>query len=148
VRNIGAASYAEGGLGEATWTDDLSKVLDDARYTGDAKTNAGTLGYEAPVLSWRGPVPAGQTVTIVYSVEVQIPTTGDGVLLNTITAPDSACPCSVRTPVDPAAQDPDLAETGSSVFWYLLVAFGLLAAGGAFFLIPVLRRRRGNDEVN
>lgn len=147
VRNVGAADYRDGGLGPARWTDDLSEVLDDARYTGDAKANAGTVAYEAPVLTWAGPVAAGATATIVYSVEVHSPAGGDGVLLNTITAPDSACPCAVRTPVDPAAPDPDLAWTGSPVFWYLLVAFGLVAAGGAFFLIPMLRRRRENDEV-
>ncbi|MFL6122308.1 hypothetical protein, partial [Actinophytocola sp.] len=141
---VGAADYRDGGLGPARWTDDLSEVLDDARYTGDARANAGTLAYEVPVLSWSGPVAAGQTATIVYSVEVHDPASGDGTVRNTITAADSACPCSVRTPVDPDA--PDLAGTGSPVFWYLLVAFGLLAAGGAFFLIPVLRRRRRDDD--
>ncbi|HEY0452847.1 DUF11 domain-containing protein [Actinophytocola sp.] len=152
VHNIGAADYlaaAPGpdrtGVGPASWTDDLTAVLDDARYLGNAQTNAGAVGYAPPVLSWTGPVAAGESAVTVYSVEVNNPTTGDKTLLNTVTGPDSACPCPVRTEVDPTA-DPDLAGTGAAVLWYLVIALGLLAAGGGFFLIPVLRRRRRREE--
>jgi uncharacterized repeat protein (TIGR01451 family) len=146
VHNIGAADYGTEPIGQATWTDDMTEVLDDARYLGDAQASAGAVGYAAPALTWSGPVAVGETATIRYSVEVNDPANGDKTLLNTVTGPDSACPCPARTTVDPSAPDPDLAYTGSSVVWYAVVGIALLAAGGAFFLLPALRRRRNREE--
>ncbi|MFI6520680.1 GEVED domain-containing protein [Spirillospora sp. NPDC050679] len=89
----------------ATFTDDLTGVLDDAAYGGDAKATAGKVSYAEPDLTWTGDVPAGETVTITYSVTVGDPPTGDLVLRNAIasTSPGSNCPSPPpATGADPA----------------------------------------------
>ena len=93
--------------GDAPWdatrlasvTDDLTGVLDDATYNGDAvatsaNADAGTVTYSAPDLTWEGPLDPGQTATIRYSVTVVEPASsgGDGTLANTVTGPpESNC---------------------------------------------------------
>ncbi|WP_141012636.1 DUF7927 domain-containing protein [Nocardioides sambongensis] len=57
--------------------DDLTDVLDDATYGGDAAVvsgPAGTVGYVEPTLVWSGALAAGASVTIEYTVTI----TGDG----------------------------------------------------------------------
>jgi uncharacterized repeat protein (TIGR01451 family)/fimbrial isopeptide formation D2 family protein len=88
VKNTGKAAYTA--AAPATFTDDLSKVLDDATYNGDATNGA---AYAAPTLSWSGPLAVGATETITYSVTVNNPDTGDKVLDNAVvTPPDGGCP--------------------------------------------------------
>jgi len=70
---------------DASLRDDLSAVLDDATYNGDARATAGALAYSAPGLSWTGDLAAGQVVTATYSVTVDDPDTGDAVLTNSVT---------------------------------------------------------------
>ncbi|MFJ9176679.1 GEVED domain-containing protein [Streptomyces sp. NPDC102360] len=97
VRNSGKTAYKG-----ATVTDDLTGVLDDARYNKDADATSGSVSYEAPKLSWKGDVAAGKTVKITYSVTVDEPVTGDKVLGNVVTGPPgSNCPdgCTTETPV-------------------------------------------------
>lgn len=55
---------------DAEFIDDLSDVIDDARYNNDARANAGTIAYSKPRLRWHGPVNPGQTRTVTYSVRV------------------------------------------------------------------------------
>ncbi|MDX3387618.1 GEVED domain-containing protein [Streptomyces niveiscabiei] len=112
VRNPGTATYTG-----ASWTDDLSGVLDDAVYGGDAAASAGSVSYAAPVVKWTGDLAAGATATITYSVTVDNPDTGDKKLTNSVTGPaGSSCdPCTTTssvaqlkltktsTPADPAA---------------------------------------------
>lgn len=68
-------------------TDDMSDVLDDAVYNGDAVATASdgsqvpVPAFADPVLSWAGPLAAGESVTIVYSVTVT--NLGDHELVNT-----------------------------------------------------------------
>ncbi|GAA4552191.1 DUF7927 domain-containing protein [Amycolatopsis samaneae] len=92
----------------ATFTDDLSKVVDDADYNNDAATSAGTTSYTAPKLTWTGNLPVGGSATVTYSVTVKNPATGDHKLVNAITSttPGSNCAagstdpaCSTTTPV-------------------------------------------------
>ena len=80
----------------ATVTDDLTGVLDDAAYNGDAAATTGTVSYAAPVLTWTGDMAPGGTATITYSVTVNDPDTGSGTLANTVTSaePGSTCPVS------------------------------------------------------
>ncbi|MGW4805161.1 DUF7927 domain-containing protein [Kitasatospora sp. NPDC004272] len=88
VTNDGTADYPA-----AFATDNLGGDLDDAAYNGDAKATSGTVRYQQPELLWTGAVPAGQTVTITYSVTVDNPDTGDHQLTNTVTGPNnSTCP--------------------------------------------------------
>ena len=100
--NTGKADYPG-----ATFTDDLTKVIDDAAYNADATTTSGTVAYAAPKLTWTGDVAVGQTVTITYSVTVRSPGTGDHLLTNAVVGPeDSNCP--------PGSTDP-ACTTGTNV---------------------------------
>ncbi|EMD29698.1 internalin [Amycolatopsis azurea DSM 43854] len=103
VRNTGQAPYPG-----ASFTDDLTKVLDDATYNQDAKATAGTVAYTEPKLTWTGTVAAGASVTVTYSVTVAKPVRGDHFLDNAVTSDEGTnCPpsgqadpaCSTRTPV-------------------------------------------------
>jgi uncharacterized repeat protein (TIGR01451 family) len=88
VHNNGQGDYTD--AVPASFTDDLSGVLDDASYNGDA-TNGATVTGET--LSWSGPLAAGQSLTITYSVKVNAPGDGDGELRNAVTGtvPGSTC---------------------------------------------------------
>ena len=90
VTNTGQAPYT--GLNPATLTDDLTAVLDDATYGGDATADVGEVSYTEPVLSWSGALAPGATATIAYTVVVNDPPTGDGVLDNAVVGPpESGC---------------------------------------------------------
>ncbi len=91
VTNSGQTPYTG-----ATFTDDLSGVLDDAAYGNDAAATSGTLSYAAPHLTWTGNLAVGGTATITYTVTVSSPDTGDGLLTNaaTSTTPGSDCPAA------------------------------------------------------
>ncbi|MEV4525440.1 fibronectin type III domain-containing protein [Streptosporangium sp. NPDC049304] len=86
ISNSGLTPYVG-----ATFTDDLTDVLDDGTYNNDAVAGAGTVGYTAPNLTWTGTVPAGGSTTVVYSVTVRA--SSDGTLVNTLvsTSPDGNC---------------------------------------------------------
>jgi uncharacterized repeat protein (TIGR01451 family) len=99
VTNIGKTT-----LTGATFTDDLTGVLDDATYNNDGATTAGTVSYTAPKLTWTGNLPIGTTATVTYSVRINSPDTGDHQLINVITSttPGTNCPspdCGTTTPV-------------------------------------------------
>ncbi|MEU5880423.1 hypothetical protein [Spirillospora sp. NPDC047279] len=89
VSNIGNAEEPN-----AQFTDDLSDVLDDARYRHDAKGGAGEVDYFKPQLTWHGALGPGDTETITYSVKVRRPPTGDGKLRNVVigSGPTMGCP--------------------------------------------------------
>ncbi|MDN4614117.1 hypothetical protein P5G50_06590 [Leifsonia sp. F6_8S_P_1B] len=88
VKNSGAVDYTA--AAPASFTDDLSAVLDDAVYNGDA---SGGATYAAPTLSWSGPLAVGDTAIVTYSVTVNNPDTGDRTLRNTVvTPPGGDCP--------------------------------------------------------
>jgi uncharacterized repeat protein (TIGR01451 family)/LPXTG-motif cell wall-anchored protein len=82
VTNTGAVAYTA--ASPASFTDDLSSVLDDATYNNDA--TAGTT-YAAPTLSWADALPVGSSRAITYSVTVDTPDTGDHQLTNTVVTP-------------------------------------------------------------
>jgi uncharacterized repeat protein (TIGR01451 family)/fimbrial isopeptide formation D2 family protein len=84
VTNDGGTDYTA--QNPASMTDDLSDVLDDATYNGDAAaTLPGTPAVTGSQLSWSGALAAGQSVTITYSVTY----TGSGstVMVNTACVP-------------------------------------------------------------
>ncbi|MET8541360.1 IPT/TIG domain-containing protein [Kitasatospora sp. NPDC004799] len=70
----------------ATVTDDLSKVLDDAAYNGDAKATSGTAEVKDGKLTWTGDLPVGGSATVTYSVTVN--GNGDHRLHTAVTTPD------------------------------------------------------------
>lgn len=100
VKNTGQWAYTA--ANPASFTDDLSKVLDDATYDGDATGGATVNGT---TLSWSGPLAAGATQTITYSVTVDDPDTGDKTLTNAVTpgtnggSCTTAADCTTTTPV-------------------------------------------------
>ncbi|MFC5729543.1 MULTISPECIES: GEVED domain-containing protein [Nocardioides] len=97
VENDGAGDYTA--AEPATVVDDLSDVLDDATYLGDAEATAGTVSYAEPELTWTGTLAAGDSVTITYTVTVT--NLGDHDLVNTASVPgcdDPSCnPPAVET---------------------------------------------------
>jgi fimbrial isopeptide formation D2 family protein/uncharacterized repeat protein (TIGR01451 family) len=85
----------------ATVDDDLAAVLDDALYQDDAEadTEDGDLSYAEPVLTWTGPLAAGESVTVTYTI--LITNAGDHELTNVAALPAALCdeadaPCEVR----------------------------------------------------
>ncbi|RWZ52711.1 DUF11 domain-containing protein [Labedella phragmitis] len=79
LENSGEVAYTD--AEPATFTDDLTAILDDATYNDDASNGA---TYAAPTIAWSGPLAIGETVTITYSVTVNDPATGDGVMPNAV----------------------------------------------------------------
>lgn len=85
LRNVGGTGYTV--AEPASFTDSLGGILDDATYNGDATATGGAPppDYAAGVLSWSGPLAAGASVTVNYSVTLTL--AGDGVLQNTAAVP-------------------------------------------------------------
>lgn len=100
VTNTGDVSYTA--ANPASFTDDLSAVLDDAAYNGDATSGANLIGS---ALSWSGPLGVGESVDVGYSVTIDDPPTGDLILRNAVvpTGPGGTCEsdvaCETSTPV-------------------------------------------------
>ena len=142
VTNIGATAYTD--ENPASFTDDLTAVLDDADYNEDASGGATVSGA---TLSWSGTLAVGETVTITYSVTVKDPDTGDLLLVNAVVpGPGGACDpggqCVVKTPVPSPSW---LAQTGAVLM--PLLPYGALAA----ILLGLglqLRRRREVSPID
>lgn len=64
----------------ASMSDNLSGVLDDATYNNDVSATGPlgtpTAGFSSSAISWSGPIPSGQTVTITFSVTIDNPDLG------------------------------------------------------------------------
>lgn len=99
VTNTGAVGFAEGN--PATFSDDLTEVLDDAAYNDDASNGA---TFSGTTLSWAGQLPVGGSVSVTYSVTVADPDGGDMLLRNVVVpGADGRCltaaGCTTQTPV-------------------------------------------------
>lgn len=68
VSSDGKGDYTD--LVPAVAQDDLTDVLDDATYNGDASAPSGTVSYATPMLTWTGALASGDTVTFSYTVTV------------------------------------------------------------------------------
>jgi uncharacterized repeat protein (TIGR01451 family) len=96
--------------------DDLSGVLDDATYDINSATSDRTPPdpvYASPILSWTGALPAGESVTLTYTVKLK--GGGDGVVRNVAFGQcDPADPdCDTTTPeCDPPNADGTDPDTG------------------------------------
>ncbi|WP_245876576.1 DUF11 domain-containing protein [Streptomyces uncialis] len=115
VTNDGPLAYTAGD--PASITDDLSRLLDDARYNGDARATSGTVRYDNPELFWSGALAPGASATVTFSVTVNARTFGNLKLDNTVVSdiPGSNCPegsrdarCTTHGKVK--AKDKDKAE--------------------------------------
>ncbi|WP_314147275.1 hypothetical protein [uncultured Leifsonia sp.] len=76
--------HGTGPVNRAAFSDDLSKVLDDATWNGDLRSTDGGATYTAPVVDWSGRLAVGDTVTVTYSVTVT--GAGDMKLDNVVTS--------------------------------------------------------------
>ena len=92
------------GATATSFTDNLTDVLDDAKYGDDAIANTtsgdgepGVVTYAAPTLSWAGTLNPGQTVTILYSAKINDPYTGNGTLLNTVVDGTNIANCKLES---------------------------------------------------
>ena len=91
VTNTGDVDYTSGS--PASFTDDLSSVLDDATYNDDA---TGGASVSDETLSWSGAFAVGETVEVTYSVTVNDPISGDQQLVNAV-VPSGPVGVVVRT---------------------------------------------------
>lgn len=97
VKNTGGIAFTD--AEPAVAHDDLSAVLDDAAYNGDATAETGEVSYTEPMLTWSGPLPLGASTSFSYSVEVT--GSGDLSLVNAASVPEEFCliegTCSATT---------------------------------------------------
>nr|WP_236071577.1 DUF11 domain-containing protein [Streptomyces polyasparticus] len=101
AKNISRLPYPN-----AKFTDDLTDNLDDATYNNDARAEpSGNVSYDEPKISFTGDIPAGETVTVTYSVTINNPRTGDGRMRNSIDVE------SPRTNCDEGSTDPACGAT-------------------------------------
>lgn len=130
----------DGAVADATVTDDLTDVLDDATWNGGESASSGAVSRAGNTLTWTGDLAVGQVVTLTYKVTVTA--AGNDELLNVVTSPDerSLCDpdavCTTRHEVPPP-----LAMTGGAIAWGTVFAAMLLLLGGGGALL-VSRRRR------
>lgn len=143
---------AEGSVGYdlAHVTDDMSDVLDDANYRGDLLASSGSAVLNGTSIEWAGPIAAGDTVTLSYSVEVKPSGSGDGVIRNIVASgdPGNTCPtgstdasCSVTNKVTEGFSLPFTGVGG-----LVLLPVGVLALLGGGFLLWNSRRRKAQSE--
>ncbi|MEN0084887.1 MAG: prealbumin-like fold domain-containing protein [Leifsonia sp.] len=104
VTNNGQLDY-----NNAAFSDDLTDLLKDATYNADHAATSGMVTYNAPKISWSGPLASGATVTVTYSVTVKNPDGGDHSLVNTVVSPtwktncaegSKDAKCTVTVPID------------------------------------------------
>ncbi|MHA7135084.1 DUF6923 family protein [Oerskovia turbata] len=139
VRNTGAVAYTV--ENPAGFSDDLSAVLDDATYNGDA-TNGAVLS--GTTLTWSGPLDIGASATVTFTVTVRSPDPGDRTLRNVVVPtggggfcdPDLTCvtETTVPGPTPPPAPKPappkgSLSATGGDPLPMLGMSAALLLAG-------------------
>jgi large repetitive protein len=68
VTNAGAVA-----INHARFTDNLTRVLEDATFNNEVTTTLGLISYSSPNLSWTGALAIGAVVTIKFSVTVKNP---------------------------------------------------------------------------
>lgn len=101
VTNTGKVAYTE--TSPASFSDDLSNVLDDAAYNNDANSSTGMgVTYTDPTLAWEGALGINDTVTITYSATINNPATGDERLENTVVTPPASGGNCAQGSTDPA----------------------------------------------
>lgn len=80
--HVQISQVGEGDVEGAVISDDLTEVLDDATWNGDAEASAGEVSYAEPHLTWTGDLAPGDVVDLTYSVTVT--GEGDWVLANVV----------------------------------------------------------------
>ncbi|HJP81774.1 MAG TPA: hypothetical protein VJ841_05250, partial [Candidatus Saccharimonadales bacterium] len=126
---ITAKNVGSGPVNDYVITDDFSDVLDDADYNNDPKYNMGAVDYQQPTLTWKGNIPAGETLTLTYSVKVKAAGSGNGFIVNSIVDPEVISNCMQHSsdPSCTAKVAVNLAATGDDIL--LLAGLGTLLLG-------------------
>lgn len=152
VTNVGDADFTAGDPAELV--DDMSGLLDDATYSGNATADSGTVLSVPPTLTWIGALPAGDTVEIHYTVLLGEAGSGDGSIVNQVRlaslgVPGGTVPACADTPAGNAGEPAcdvtlqldtrSLAFTGTVIplLALLTAAFAAIAVG-----LVLTRRRR------
>ncbi|MFT4189343.1 MAG: hypothetical protein QM621_12265 [Aeromicrobium sp.] len=132
VENTGDVDFTEDNPAQVV--DDLSGVLDVAAYNDDAVADpaVGTVSYSEPRLTWSGPLAAGESVVLTYSVTVTA-NGGDGAGTNIVFAV-------------PEGDDPDDYETPSCDDGEFDTDVGLFC-GVSSFRVPSLRVEKSADRL-
>ncbi|MFI6948544.1 hypothetical protein [Streptomyces sp. NPDC050422] len=96
VKNTGTTTYAKDK--PASFSDDLTELLDDARYDDNATSSSGKVSYSRPTLKWSGALAPGQSATITFSITTDARTFGDLKLDNTVVSntPGNNCPAKSK----------------------------------------------------
>jgi uncharacterized repeat protein (TIGR01451 family) len=103
--NIGQVPYFGAAL-----AGNLSGVLDDAAYNGDAVASTGSVSFTSPAVSWTGNLAPGATATITFSVTVASPDTGDHILDSVIESTTLGNNCVTGTTDADCANTVDIQE--------------------------------------
>lgn len=146
VTNTGNADIPE--ADGAIVTDDLTDVLDDAMYDGNATASAGDVQVIGTSLTWTGGLAVGESATITYSVTVHSDAVSGAKLVNSVLA-DPTLPTLGRdgTVVESQASTTStvqrLALTGLGGWTVgILIALLMLLMGAALALVQLRRRVR------
>ncbi|MET8954684.1 DUF11 domain-containing protein [Streptomyces sp. NPDC004533] len=91
VRNTGDMDFV--GANPAHFTDDLTGLLDDARFNDDGTASSGVVGYAEPRLTWTGNLRHGDSVVIRYSITVNRRDFGDLRLQNGLVSDTAGSNC-------------------------------------------------------
>ncbi|MBA2891926.1 DUF11 domain-containing protein [Nonomuraea soli] len=78
---------------DAEYVDDLTDVIDDATYLGDAKADSGKVTYAAAKLGWDGVVEPGATHRVTFSVRVHRQSSGNRVIRNVVISEGARLNC-------------------------------------------------------
>ncbi|QIM17914.1 DUF11 domain-containing protein [Leucobacter coleopterorum] len=87
VANTGTGDYTE--ADPAIIVDDMTSLLDDATFNDDAVASDGSLTFADNKLTWTGPLPSGDTVTLTYSVTIT--NAGDHQMKNVVSVTPEQC---------------------------------------------------------
>ncbi|WP_200332196.1 SdrD B-like domain-containing protein [Leucobacter sp. L43] len=141
----------EGRVRDATVSDDLADVLDDASYNDDATASSGTVDVADGVLHWTGDLAPEDRVTVTYSVTAH--GRGNSTLANSVTSIDTRAACdpdrecaTVHPVAAGGAEDPGegpwLSITGGPLPWIgVSLAAALLIGGGVILAVRRMRQR-------
>jgi len=85
VTNVGPGDYTEDA--PATFTDDLTGVLDAATFAEDAEASTGEVSYSEPELTWTGVLAENESATVTYTATYT--GAGDQLLDNVACVPET-----------------------------------------------------------
>lgn len=146
-------------LDPATIVDDLSDVLANAEYGGDAKASSGSVALSGTTLTWTGTLAPGDRVDITYTVTVDEDATGV-LLRNTVSGEgtpliptdptDPESPTTPGTPVEtpPATTEHPVATPGFTVTKTADPATGTRVDPGSVITYTVTGRNTGDTVLD